>query len=113
MITAKDNIPAALLEAAMTINKNEEEYNGWTNRETWLLNLWMTSDEGIYCYWREVAQSRMWKPFELADFLSEHYEDSIPESLDPFFQDIIRQAMGRVNWEEIAEALIEIHEEDD
>ena len=34
---------------------NDKTYNGWTNYETWLVNLWMSNDEGSYNYWNERA----------------------------------------------------------
>lgn len=33
-----------------------ETYNGWTNYETWVVNLWLGNDEGSDRYWREQAQ---------------------------------------------------------
>ena len=33
-------------EATQTV---ATEYNGWSNRETWIVNLWMTGDQGYYC----------------------------------------------------------------
>ena len=35
---------------------NKNEYNGWYNYETWLVNLWMDNDQGSQEMWREHAR---------------------------------------------------------
>jgi hypothetical protein len=70
-------------------------FNGWTNKETWLVNLWLadslTTDAGssmeIDAAWvREVA------------------EDVISGTISDFglASDLLEMALANVNWEELA-----------
>jgi len=78
---------------------NDEKYNGWTNRETWLVNLWLGD------YLTETAEETG-RGFT-ADEVREHVEEITFNSLDlptsGFIADIIGGSMARVNWQEIAE----------
>jgi hypothetical protein len=71
------------------------KYNGWTNKETWLVNLWLAdslvtdseSSMDIDSYWvREIA------------------EDVISGTISDFglASDLLEMALANVNWEEIA-----------
>jgi len=99
---------------------NTKQYNGWTNYETWVVNVWIDNEEGTYNYWREVAQevsddletptngmTRMDEAvYLLTDRLREHYEENRPE-LTGVYADLIGAALAEVNWREIAEHLLE------
>jgi hypothetical protein len=106
---------------------NHKEYNGWTNYETWVVNLWMDNEEGTYDYWREVAQevsSDLEEPtnsmtkmdeaiYLLADRLKNYHEEAKDEILEnvkltaSVWADLLGAALSEVNWREIAEYLLE------
>ena len=100
-----------------------ETYNGWTNYETWVCKLWIDNDEGLHNYWIDMAQNidpaenpymtpEQNKVHALAEALKDEHEqnfhDLLPDSLRAsFYSDIMNAALGRVNWIEIAESLLE------
>lgn len=102
-------------------------YNGWTNYETWVVNLWMDNEEGTHDYWLEVVEdvynneAKEQKHFTkmedavciLAERLKEDHEDrknNILENTEltaSVWADLLGAALSEVNWREIAEHLLE------
>lgn len=91
------------------MEQNETGYQGWTNYETWLVNLWIENDQGTQEYWQDQAKeclsdhecNKESAATVLADMLaSEHYE-AVPV-VQGAFSDLIDHALGVVNWHEIA-----------
>ncbi len=65
------------------------DYNGWTNRETWLVNLWfMDGFDG-----RVTAD-------EIENIVTEYVDEIVPSS--SFVADMID--LGCINWDELAES---------
>ncbi len=102
-----------------------KEYNGWFNYETWLVNLWIDSEEGFHLYWRDRAQEALdhaeaddlntkeqRATYDLADTLKDEYEERAQEILEgakatcSVWADLQRAALSEVNWQEIAEHMI-------
>ncbi len=93
---------------------NKKEYNGWTNYETWLVNLWMDNDQGSQAYWYVVAHDSIeehkageepenWFYFEgvLKDMLDNMVHG--PESTVAFMAaDLLSAAISEVDTREIA-----------
>lgn len=96
---------------------NRKEYNGWTNYETWAVNLWMSNEQGSSEYWASVADEISspdspeyiadadTQKHTLADRLKDEHEEALPE-LQGFASDLLRAAFSEVDWREIAESLL-------
>lgn len=105
-------------------------YQGWTNYETWNVDLWLNNDQSSYNHWRSEAQDA-WdeasepsanarltgrEPFTreqraafiLEKKLKEELDDlaELPE-LPSFYSDLLNAALSEVNWLEIAKSWLE------
>lgn len=96
-------------------------YNGWTNYETWLVNLWMDNEHSDQEFFRERAKEIydeshapghvVWTKSEtarhhFADWLKEWHEENRPE-LPGVYEDLLGGALSAVNWHEIARHYID------
>jgi hypothetical protein len=80
------------------------DYNGWTNRETWLVNLWIDNEPALSeC----VANDAVNYPelYDLSAQIKDNVEafifgDDAPACLAT---DLIYTALADVNWREIAQ----------
>ncbi len=88
----------SIAEAEQTLTV---EYNGWTNRETWIVNLWLTNDE---CYYEELqAIIKNFDSNEQAEELEQYVHWIIDVDEASMTTDLLSTSLGRVNWYEIAE----------
>lgn len=97
-----------------------EEYNGWTNRETWATMLHIDNDQGLYEMARDYARQELEghdkgeeiNPYYLGEMLKSWIENDLltyenvvhNEGLWLMLLDI--GSLYRVNWREIAESLL-------
>ena len=76
-----------------TMTKDEEGYNGWTNRETWATALHINNDQGFG--WRTLGGIDI-----LRQIFYPILESPPTKALLGMFHDI--GSLWRVDWEEIA-----------
>jgi nucleotide-binding universal stress UspA family protein len=80
------------------------EYNGWSNHETWLMNLWLTNEESYYHEMMRILStytSLNDQAEALLEFMQNEHEEL---EVTGVWSDIISNTLWRANWHEIAEA---------
>ena len=114
------------------MTEDTKTYNGWSNYETWTVNLWLDNERGSYEYWREQTREHRkmaascpqvadgtWtadkaEVFNLADQLKEEITAGSPLQASSLYSDLLGAAISEVNWTEIAEHyLADLRDEED
>jgi dTDP-4-dehydrorhamnose reductase len=93
-----------------------KEYNGWTNYETWCVNLWLDNEEGTQDMVREMAIDAysnaegiigasghlQTATNDLAECIKQFHEENTPK-VTGVYADLLNTALSEVNWYEMAE----------
>lgn len=78
-------------------------YNGWKNRETWLVNIWYVDD--MVSIFSDCERYHI-KPCDLADEV-EHLIYAETQPIDGLLGDFISTCWAEVDWHELADAMNE------
>lgn len=103
----------------------DDSFNGWSNYPTWAVNLWLGNDEDSYrlcarlteVCWEEAIATESFSKKEraiilLADELKQLLHERNPLTGNAnVYADLLEASLGKVNWRELALALIEVNEE--
>ena len=82
----------------------EEEFNGYTNKPTWTLAIWLETDESLRNYWK--YKTRSLPEDELSKELQAYFEDRNPLSMEfTFYSDILTNSIKLIDWKEVAKKL--------
>ena len=92
----------SVAEATQTV---ATEYNGWSNRETWVVNLWLSGEPSSYSVLME-AVSMQCPAVDKADWLKERLEWQLNDEIEDarMWRDLLQHASRQVDWLEIIKA---------
>ncbi|WP_217913099.1 DUF7249 family protein [Miltoncostaea marina] len=86
-----------------------DEYNGWTNRETWAVALHLSNDEGMYEAARAVlgsVASERAAADTLEDWTRSLFEERGADARTLLLMALDIGSLWRVNWREVAASLV-------
>jgi hypothetical protein len=96
--------------------QQDAPHNGWSSFETWLVNLYVTNDPGLYKWLTELVKQDISRGEKAEALQRELYDLTLPEADSGvlFPEDtslathLTHAALERVNWQEIIEASEEV-----
>ena len=77
-------------------------YNGWSNYETWAVVTWLENDKGSYEAAREAVKGL--NEHGAGDAIQELVYDAMPDLGASLYGDLLKAALGEVDWQEVAAA---------
>ena len=82
------------------------EYNGWSNYETWLANLWLTNDMSGYELLRQAVGLENSTAYERSQWLKDILEEQLDDEIETpcLWRDLLSHAFRMVNWLEVIES---------
>lgn len=88
-------------------------YQGYKNRETWTICLWLDNDERLYEHWKTTALECSVRAHsvddakrELAALMRADFEESFPD-VSGLWTDLITYALAQVDWLEVADTRLD------
>lgn len=85
----------------------KETYNGWSNRETWLVNLYFGDAFEEYIREEIEENENKWDAYNIGeaykDFVLSFIEEEL-ENLSPFLSDFID--LSKIEWYELGENVL-------
>ena len=92
--------------------QNLPEYNGYTNKPTWLVELWIDNEQESYYLWYKRAEQIKEEEgasaaYVLENEMKDHFEQWQPLEGATVYSDLLGWALAYVNWREIAENILE------
>jgi hypothetical protein len=89
----------------------DNKYHGYSNRETWLVYIWISNDEDTYSHWKSRALNIL-KSFdcdrklELTRELEVSCKDQQPHLESGLYSDLLTTTLSHIVWPEIAHWLL-------
>jgi len=87
-----------------TEQQTDPTYNGWTNKETWLVSLWLDSDVRSIAFLDAIALQPKNLTYR-AELLRDEMRDLMLRTQDnaSLWTDLLSVTLYRINWREIIE----------
>jgi len=81
-----------------------EEFNGFTNKPTWTLAIWLETDESLKNYWKYKTKSL--SEDELSKELQTYFEVRNPLSKEfSIYSNLLIDSLKSIDWGEVAKKL--------